>query len=337
MAHLFTNHDPFHIHKTLGLLALLNFLLRIYYALRYGNSFPDFESKTFACASVLVHAALPIASLALPLPAKRNFTNPMIWPEFRLHSIIFGCRHVLCTIMSILELWPTQIWGASTPGPVLAECAMKLAVVLAGVRLAKLTSDNYGDKEKRTTNAMPYPPDVTEEESKRIKFEYAKKQFGATLMATFSGPLAATFNFCPLYAIQSAPFMMTLVRKGKCDARLYHLVYASTLIYPLYLYHGIVRRGISQLVDFVIGCLYMTAFNLRLRRGWSNEAMWSLVIPLVVLSWLYLPDVEATWLAPGLLHTVCGHVLGFIMIARELRRDFQVYSPIVRSNVKPVA
>jgi hypothetical protein len=80
MARLFTNHDPYHIHKTLGLFALMNFLLRFYYVARYGNSFPPEagESKGFQCFCVLVHAALPAMSMFLPLPPKRNFWMPMI-------------------------------------------------------------------------------------------------------------------------------------------------------------------------------------------------------------------------------------------------------------------
>ena len=108
MAHLFTNHDKYHIHKTLGLLAFCNFILRFYYAIAYGTSFPSFESKVFSCSCVLVHALLPIASLTIPLPEKRNFSGPMIWKEFQLHSILFSCRHVLLTLITLLELWPTQ-------------------------------------------------------------------------------------------------------------------------------------------------------------------------------------------------------------------------------------
>lgn len=335
MAHLFTRHDPFHLHKTLGLLALLNFILRIYYAIRYGNSFPDFESKRWACACVLIHAALPLTSLALPLPTKRNFSSPMIWPEFRLHSILFACRHVICTVISILELWPTQILGTRSAAPVLAECGMKVLIVLAFVYIARMITDRYGDKEHRTTNAMPYPHDLSEDECNRIKFEYAKKQFGATLMATFPGHLAATFNFAPLYAIQSAPFMMTLVRKGKCNARAYHCVYAATLLYPLYMYHVIIRRGSTYPVDFVIGCLYMASFRLRIRRRWSNEAMWAIIVPLVILAWTYLPGLEAGWIAPSILSDTVSRLLWIIMMGRELVWDASVYGPLCRGFVHP--
>jgi hypothetical protein len=337
MAYLITHHDKFHIHKTLGLLAVLNFILRIYYAIRYRNSFPEWENKTFACASVLVHAALPVASLMLPLPTKRNFSSPMIWPEFRLHSILFSCRHVVVTLVSILGLWPTQVWGAA-PGAVVAECALKLAVVLAVVQIAAIISHYYGDKEKRTTNAMPYPPGVSEDEQAKIKYEYAKKQFGATLMACFPGPFAAALNFAPLYAIQSAPFMMTLVRKGKCASIHYHCVYASTLVYPLYLYHVILRRGSTQMVDVAICFLYKMAFSLRLHSRWSNEAMWSLVVPLVVISWSYIPPLQGFIFPPGgnlsmLQDAICLSVW-FVLMWREIVCDCHYYSPFARCLLK---
>ena len=256
----------------------------------------------------------------------------MIWPEFRMHSILFSCRHVLCTVLSILEIWPTQVWGYSTLAPVMVECGMKALVVIAGVQIARIISDRLGDKELRTTNAMPYPLDTSEDEQQKIKVEYAKKQFGATIMATFAGPEAATFNFAPLYAIQAAPFMMTLVRKGICNAKAYHRVYAATLLYPLYLYHIAIRRGSTYPVDFVIGCLYMAAFNLRLHRRWSNEAMWTLVIPLVVLAWTYVPILEERWIPHSMLYDIFCRLVWMGMMWREVAWDASVYAPFLRSG-----
>lgn len=337
MARLFTNHDPYHIHKTLGLFALMNFLLRFYYVARYGNSFPPEagESKGFQCLCVLVHAALPAMSMFLPLPPKRNFWMPMIWPEFRLHSILFSCRHVLCTLLTILELWPTQIWG-STFGVALAECACKLAVVIGTVQLASLITDHYGDREKRTTNAMPYPPGVKEEEQKLIKCHYARKQFGATIMACVCGPLSATFSFAPIYAIQAAPFMMTLVRKGKCEALAYHRVYSCALMYPVYMYYLLIRREFKlELVDIVFGLLYMATFRLRMNCGWDNRKMWALMIPLIVLTWLYVPSIEALYIIPktpptlyaGFLYAACFYVL-----RDQLMTHYKVYKPFWRTQ-----
>jgi hypothetical protein len=40
----------------------------------------------------ILHAGLSWSSLLFHIPAKRNKSNPMIWPEFRWHSICFACR-----------------------------------------------------------------------------------------------------------------------------------------------------------------------------------------------------------------------------------------------------
>ena len=59
MVHLFTNNDPYLIHKTLGL-------------------FASGESKGFQGFCVIVHVALLVMSMFLTLPPKRNFWIPMI-------------------------------------------------------------------------------------------------------------------------------------------------------------------------------------------------------------------------------------------------------------------
>ena len=149
MAHLFTNHDKYHIHKTLGLLAFCNFILRIYYAIVYGTSFPSFESKVFSGSCVLIHALLPIASLTIPLPEKRNFSGPMIWKEFQLHSILFSCRHVLLTLITLLELWPTQSRAFSKGIAIMLESVIKYLMIIGFIKVAAVITEKYGE-ERRT-------------------------------------------------------------------------------------------------------------------------------------------------------------------------------------------
>ena len=79
IAKLITKHDPFHIHKILGVLVLLHYAYRFVLLFR-----------------------LSWSSLLLPLPSKRNFSEPMIWPEFRLHSIVFATRHIVTSILSFI-------------------------------------------------------------------------------------------------------------------------------------------------------------------------------------------------------------------------------------------
>ena len=330
MAHLFTNHDKYHIHKTLGFLAVANFILRFYYAIIYGTSFPPFETKVFSCSSVLIHALLPIASLSIPLPEKRNFTSPMIWKEFRLHSILFSCRHSILTIITLLELWPTQleIFKNYKLYALFSESILKYIAIISCIKIASIITAKYGDTEKRTTNAMPYPENVTEYEIQKIKYEYAKKQFGATIMAVFSGELSASLNFAPLYAIQSAPFMMTLVRKGKCNSAHYHMVYSLTLIYPLYLYHVTLRKFYSQFADFAICYLYIFAYSMRIKGGLDNKKIWAIVVPGVVFSLKILPDIESRLIVENNITTFLRYLCSFYLMQNEVYYDYRTYRPL---------
>ena len=330
MAHLFTNHDKYHIHKTLGLLAFCNFILRFYYAIVYGTSFPSFESKVFSGSCVLIHALLPIASLTIPLPEKRNFSGPMIWKEFQLHSILFSCRHVLLTLITLLELWPTQSRAFSKGIAIMLESVIKYLMIIGFIKVAAVITEKYGDKEVRTTNAMPYPGYLTEYEKTRIKCEYAKKQFGATIFAVFSGELASSLNFAPLYAIQSAPFMMTLIRKGKCETVHYHRVYSATLLYPLYLYHVILRGFYSQFADFVICYIYIFSYTMRIKYNWNNMKMWAITVPVVVLALNIIPDIEKRIIVDNTITSFLRYFCCIYLIYNEIINDYYTYKPLTR-------
>ena len=137
----------------------------------------------------------------LPIPVKRNFSSPMIWPEFRLHSIVFGLRHVIATLIEVTDSWPKSLW---------LNILCKTSFVICVVLLAKLISHLYGDANLRTTNAMPYPPFISKEKQEGIKYNYRIAQFYATVHAVIGD---STCAYAPLFGIQAAPFLMTLVRR----------------------------------------------------------------------------------------------------------------------------
>ena len=98
MALLLTRHDPYHVHAALGLAVLLHFLFRV---LRWHATGVGFSNRwDVVCA--LLHGSLPLASLFLTVPKARVTHSPMIWREFRMHSIIFSWRHVLGAVASIM-------------------------------------------------------------------------------------------------------------------------------------------------------------------------------------------------------------------------------------------
>lgn len=107
---------------------------------------------------------------------------------------------------------------------------MQLVIVHLTLFSASLVSDKHGDQQKRTTNAMPYASKVHSNETQHTKNMYARAQFMATAFALVGRP---SLSFIPTLGIQSAPFLMTLVRKGKIPASVYHMVYAWTLLLPL--------------------------------------------------------------------------------------------------------
>ena len=215
MAFLITRHDPFHVHKLMGVIVLCNFVYRLWLLTTTGTFFPRHGSFELGC--VLMHALLSWSSLLLPLPSKRNFHSPMIWPEFRIHSILFATRHTVCTIISLGDYWPRNVWYKTIWMGVL---------VLAPSSLAKYATKRLGDSEVRTTNGMPYPSWVSKEVQQRTKMLYARAQFGATATCIIPD---ATMAFASLYAIQAAPLLMTLVRKGKIDSAWYHRIYGFCL------------------------------------------------------------------------------------------------------------
>ncbi len=217
MAHLITHHDPFHIHKILGVLVLLHYIYRFYLLFETGTAFPAAESSSLAIGGVVLHGLLSWSSLLLPLPTRRNFAKPMIWPEFRLHSILFASRHVLSAILSLAHLWPYGMIG---------DLVARATIIIGTVIMAGIIANNYGSNVKRTTNSMPYPENVTPEQELAIKRLYTTAQFGATATCFMND---ASMNFAPLLGIQMAPLLMTLVRKGKISTGMYHRVYATSL------------------------------------------------------------------------------------------------------------
>ena len=108
MAKLFTHHDKYHVHKVLGLLALLHYLYRIALLCRCGDAFPPNNGvgssqhhhhgagAGVASAGVILHGLLSWSSLLLPLPSKRNFNAPMVsrvMPMHRIGSATYLMQH----------------------------------------------------------------------------------------------------------------------------------------------------------------------------------------------------------------------------------------------------
>ena len=97
---LITKEDPLHIHKSLGVICLANYAYRYYLLIRHGSM--DLNNSN-AAILVVIHVMLSCTSLVFHIPATRNKSAPMIYPEYRLHSILFVLRSAVCYFLTYFD------------------------------------------------------------------------------------------------------------------------------------------------------------------------------------------------------------------------------------------
>lgn len=321
MARLFTHHDPYNIHKILGFLNLANYILRFVYTFRYGSMFAPWETMTVKTIGVILPGLLGFSSLLLPVPSRRNLSQPMIWHEFRAHSILFAMRHVVACLVGLYGLWPEH-WALNY--------LAKVAIIAGTTLLAQLIHHKLGDKEVRTTNAMPYPKWINPARETRIKTLYANRQFHATFLATAAEPSMAWWS---IIGIQLSPLMMTLVRKGKCGTWMYHFGYnfGLSVTYWCSFYvamcQGVRQRNWMYLIFFVGLAL------LRVRRRWrwlSTLIVWPLglafvqaVEPLLASTYQSVSDT-----IDGVLPAAVSRAMTAWLVFFSFMGPLEVYAPL---------
>lgn len=306
MAHLLTHHDKYHIHALLGLTTLLHFLFRWIMLFVYGDAFVNKKMFWFNVLTMLLHSALPLSALPLPIPHSRNFSAPMIWQEFRLHSLTFASRHMLSTIMSLA--FPLNR-------------AIQLIIVHLTIFTASLVSDVYGDRQRRTTNTMPYALEIGSAEVQHTKNMYIRAQFMATAFTLTGRP---SLSFIPTLGIQVAPFLMTLVRKGKISVSAYHMIYAWTVLLPLPATMILVYHASNMLHDiltaFAIGAL---ALFFRAEMQLRKHTCWLMAPGIIFIIQLYF-SVTAIQL-----NAVCSTRVFHIVIIAGLLRNLYLIPHII--------
>lgn len=232
MKKLFTNEDPQNIHKTCGVFVLLHFAFR-YYQMLFGDISAGFGRNAgkgttvtpFLC--LLPHALLSISSLIFhSVPRERVVGLPMIWQEFRVHSIIFALRSIVATACGWISVYFNH-------DPIIrkATVALSSASILISIYFAdEATKKLCPSSPESTTATMPYWQDCSLSTQRRFKSFYAYCQFLATLAClSMTNP---AWPFAVLLPIQLAAFLMTMVRKGFLTSKGYHVLYTASLIMP---------------------------------------------------------------------------------------------------------
>jgi len=87
---LITHEDPLHMHKILGLSCLVSFAWRI--AQAGPNDMGFLSHPHWTVPTIALHWCLTLSAFVFAIPAKRIKTGDRIWPEYRLHALVFLSR-----------------------------------------------------------------------------------------------------------------------------------------------------------------------------------------------------------------------------------------------------
>lgn len=218
---LFTKDDVFHVHKTLGVMALAHYVYRMLHIVQSGDS--GLANSPYSVAFwVAVHGALSATSLLFHIPQNRVAKRPMIYPEFRAHSILFAWRGLL------VMLCMTFVGGGWD-----AHC--RAGVTLATFVGADFITRHYRAKDT-TMRDMPFPEWMPDMGRKGINLFYSISQIYASMNMLYATKIDQVFLVA--FPIQLAAFLMTLVRKGLLSAGGWHGLYAAALglnyVYGMY-------------------------------------------------------------------------------------------------------
>lgn len=231
-----TKEDPTHFHKTLGLVCLFNFIYRFYLLFVSGSMNLN---NSGGVGMVVVHGLLSGSSLIFHIPSSRNRAAPMIYPEFRLHSIIFAMRSVACFLITYYKMHLFYKFGVCYSTMLLAD-GVTYYIVKKPKFFASLKTVESGT----TMRDMPFDSRISEEEQKQISLAQSANQIGATLY--MFGNLDSCFS--PLLAIQLAAFLMTLVRKSIITSNMWHISYNISLWSGIFVFNSFSPSFIVEMI-----------------------------------------------------------------------------------------
>lgn len=255
---LMTKEDPFHIHKILGIISLSHF------AFRYYNLIYNFNSMNFNTNNDIYmlsfHFLLSTSSFQFIIPKTRNKSNPMIYPEYRLHNLIFSYRSIICTLLFYYKF------------------SIIYNILICYLTMIGADIITYYYKDGTTIRNIQFESNVTDETKKNIKIFNSKMQICATLFML--GNIDSAFG--PLFAIQLSSFLMTLVRKNIIKTKIWHFVYGLSLMINVFINY-------SLRFDFII--FHFISVNLfsylRFTKYYNKYLCWTIIYVLFLIYRLY--------------------------------------------------
>jgi len=231
----------------------------------------NFTTGPLTLLSVALHLVLSVSSLIFHIPIKRIVGGYRIWPEYRLHSIVFATRSL--TTMSLT--WYELKYGLEP------NYYLNMAIVIGTIIAADLSSMSMGPPGTAGRSSTIQDLDA----GPATRFFFSVMQFHAT-MGCMLGVRRFSTQFVYVWIIQFNAFLMTIRRKNLAP----HSALVTT--YGLMLVFGFCVASHEQAsVGAVpmINTLANLAAVLRVGFGTPKYPLW---IGMGVLTQLARPTIE---------------------------------------------
>jgi len=307
---LFTHEDKFNAHKMLGLPCLAHFLFRTLSVPFRPFSDMGFEPTPLTAVLIVWHLLLSVSSMVFRIPKKRIQEGSRIWPEFRLHSIVFACRSLAC--MSLV--WAEKRYALEP------QYWANVLIVFATLIAADVASSSV-EHHSNTIRGL--------DTSAAYKFAFSFMQFLGTC-GCLVGLRAFGGQFAIVFIIQTYAFTLTLRRKNLVTHRQTVFIYS----YQLSLGGAVAQieifqaGGVQALAMFP--ALACCACLLRVGLGLNKYVVWAVMAAVVQLARRTTPIVPPEqridvheWMWPALAASSLAAAYGLFHVRTKQRRAAQ--------------
>jgi hypothetical protein len=191
----------------------------------------------------------------------------MIWPEFRLHSIIFAYRSLLAMMCFWLNANLEVTYFHYIRG----------LIVLATLVAADMVTSYYKKHDlllpgETTMRSMPFPENTPPFVIRITNMYYSISQVLATMNILFINNMNRPFAV--LFPIQLAAFLMTMVRKSILTSGEWHLIYGGALgLNYVYAFYSAYESTISSSLYWLLSTVFIISrfmFHVNKYTLWSG-------------------------------------------------------------------
>ena len=166
----------------------------------------------YTLPTVLLHFSLTASSFGFAIPKFRIKDGTRIWPEYRMHAMVFVCR----SLVTILVYWYEDTNGLER------QYDSGLIICLATLLAADLCSWSVGVKYRsQSVRGVDTHP--------AAKYFISIIQFLATA-GIIMGMRRYSFPFMSVFVMQLTPFLGTLRRKMLMGAQIGVAIYVASLV-----------------------------------------------------------------------------------------------------------